>query len=265
MRFTSFQGLPPGPATHMRRTSQADTDDRPHTSQRQLGDGDRGHGVGHGDHAELADRFGVSALRPALQRPPAAPTNTAGPRLPGGPSFDQVQRGKPSSVPPSVSPPHSIDGGSGEGPAGMGGHFSGRPVARTLKRSTRPARPGQGWTLSRPRAARPCTPVGFALPRLSPAGRCALTAPFHPCLIPVRKARPSAVCFLWHFPSPGADPSERVGVTHHRVLRCSDFPQHRAKTQPACRGRLAAPIRDQSLPGTRRAPQKARHASPHPP
>ena len=24
--------------------------------------------------------------------------------------------------------------------------------------------------------------VGFALPRLSPAARCALTAPFHPCL-----------------------------------------------------------------------------------
>ena len=25
-------------------------------------------------------------------------------------------------------------------------------------------------------------PVGFAVPRLSPGGRCALTAPFHPCL-----------------------------------------------------------------------------------
>ena len=39
--------------------------------------------------------------------------------------------------------------------------------------------------------------VGFTVPRLSPAARCALTAPFHPCLCP---CGPSAVCFLWHFP-----------------------------------------------------------------
>ncbi len=39
-------------------------------------------------------------------------------------------------------------------------------------------------------------PVGFALPLLLPATRCALTAPFHPCLV----RRPSAVCSLWHFP-----------------------------------------------------------------
>ena len=43
--------------------------------------------------------------------------------------------------------------------------------------------------------------VGFAVPRTSPPARCALTAPFHPCLC-CRRARrqPSAVCFLWHFP-----------------------------------------------------------------
>jgi len=34
--------------------------------------------------------------------------------------------------------------------------------------------------------------VGFALPRVLPPARCALTAPFHPYL--------SAVYFLWHFP-----------------------------------------------------------------
>ena len=38
--------------------------------------------------------------------------------------------------------------------------------------------------------------VGFAVPRPSPAGRCALTAPFHPYLRP----KPKAVCFLWHYP-----------------------------------------------------------------
>src|SRR5690606_580395 len=30
--------------------------------------------------------------------------------------------------------------------------------------------------------------VGFAMPRLSPDERCALTAPFHPCLIPLSRA-----------------------------------------------------------------------------
>ena len=46
-------------------------------------------------------------------------------------------------------------------------------------------------------------PVGFTVPRLSPVGRCALTAPFHPCLCQHTRQRqvgPSAVCFLWHFP-----------------------------------------------------------------
>lgn len=40
-------------------------------------------------------------------------------------------------------------------------------------------------------------------------------------------SHPSAVYFLWHFPSLATDPFglfERVGVTHHLVLSCSDFP-----------------------------------------
>ena len=41
--------------------------------------------------------------------------------------------------------------------------------------------------------------VGLAVPRLLPAARCALTAPFHPCLIP---EGPSAVCSLLRYPSP---------------------------------------------------------------
>ena len=36
--------------------------------------------------------------------------------------------------------------------------------------------------------------VGFTLPPLLPAARCALTAPFHPY------QQKLAVCFLWHFP-----------------------------------------------------------------
>ena len=44
--------------------------------------------------------------------------------------------------------------------------------------------------------------AGFCLPRLLPGARCALTAPFHPCLFaPALPERPSAVCFLCHCPS----------------------------------------------------------------
>ena len=43
--------------------------------------------------------------------------------------------------------------------------------------------------------------MGFAMRPLLPAARCALTAPFHPCLCPRRRG-PSAVCSLRHFPSP---------------------------------------------------------------
>ena len=39
-------------------------------------------------------------------------------------------------------------------------------------------------------------PMGFALPPLLPATRCALTAPFHPYLDP----KTAAVSSLWHFP-----------------------------------------------------------------
>ena len=43
--------------------------------------------------------------------------------------------------------------------------------------------------------------VGFTLPRLSPAARCALTAPFHPYPSLFHFWRSlRAVCFLWHFP-----------------------------------------------------------------
>jgi hypothetical protein len=41
--------------------------------------------------------------------------------------------------------------------------------------------------------------VGLALPRLSPAARCALTAPFHPYLR-LTEARAQAVSFLWRCP-----------------------------------------------------------------
>src|SRR5688572_13801678 len=64
--------------------------------------------------------------------------------------------------------------------------------------------------------------VGFAVPRLSPSGRCALTAPFHPCLIP---GKAGAIGGLFSVAlSLVRSECGRVGVTHHRVLSCSDFP-----------------------------------------
>ena len=51
---------------------------------------------------------------------------------------------------------------------------------------------------------RPCLALlrmGFTVRLPLPAARCALTAPFHPYLYRSR-LRPSAVCSLWHFPSP---------------------------------------------------------------
>jgi hypothetical protein len=54
-------------------------------------------------------------------------------------------------------------------------------------------------------------PVGFALPPPLPAARCALTAPFHPCLPAARAAdrRYVSVALSLRSPSPG--------VTRHRV------------------------------------------------
>ena len=61
------------------------------------------------------------------------------------------------------------------------GHSSGTGVATGLKHATRPI----------PRTTGDCLrlhAVGFAVPRLSPAERCALTAPFHP----YRRQRPAS-------------------------------------------------------------------------
>src|SRR5687768_12963914 len=48
-----------------------------------------------------------------------------------------------------------------------------------------------------------CSAGGLPCRRHSRATRCALTAPFHPYLVPprLRSASRSAVCFLLHFPS----------------------------------------------------------------
>ena len=94
--------------------------------------------------------------------------------------------------------------------ATLDGHSSGTYLAARLARPTRATgRKCPCVTRSvvshRRAAGRPYSvllPVGFTLPPPSPGARCALTAPFHPCLLPcaISGRQEQAVCFLWHFP-----------------------------------------------------------------
>src|SRR5437764_4624088 len=76
-------------------------------------------------------------------------------------------------------------------------------------------------------------PVGFTLPPPLPAARCALTAPFHPCLLAVPKGRPrSAVCFCGTFPgvaSAGRYPAPclRGARTFLPPAKCGERPSGR--------------------------------------
>src|SRR5690349_13295434 len=95
--------------------------------------------------------------------------------------------------------------------------------------------------------------AGFCLPRLLPDARCALTAPFHHCLL----FRASAVCFLCHCPLgrrkhtadarkskqwsvscvfsvPLSVGSPHPGVTRRTALWSSDFPPRRALRLRGC-------------------------------
>lgn len=120
------------------------------------------------------------------------------------------------------------DGGS-IGPALLGDHFSGRAVASTIGSgcSQHPTRSPFPWT-------RDALSRGDLL-GLARGGVCnaplvtkrAVRSYRTISTLPVTANRPSAVCFLWHFPSLATDRFwlfERVGVTHHLVLSCSDFP-----------------------------------------
>ena len=115
-----------------------------------------------------------------------------------------------------------------------GDHSSGTTVAGGLLHATRPHSADYGHTPKRVEDCLRLHAVGFAVPRLSPVGRCALTAPFHPY-----RPKP-AVYSLWHFPLP--DDHGPVGVTHHRVLPCSDFPPPASRRRPsALRDRRTKP------------------------
>ena len=81
------------------------------------------------------------------------------------------------------------------------GHSSRPAVADGLKQPTRTSMRKPICCRSNARPYSVLLPVGFTMPPLLPGARCALTAPFHPCLYaPAETGEPSAVCFLWHFP-----------------------------------------------------------------
>ncbi len=64
------------------------------------------------------------------------------------------------------------------------------------------------------------------MPALSPKPRCALTAPFHPYLIPLARAIGGL------FSVALSRSSRTVDVIHHRVLWSPDFPPRRIAPQP---------------------------------
>jgi len=81
--------------------------------------------------------------------------------------------------------------------------------------------------------------VGFALPPLLPATRCALTAPFQPYLCP---EGPSAVCFLRHFPAghPGRPLAATAPCPARTFLRMSLNPATVQPTQGTIVTRISA-------------------------
>jgi len=107
--------------------------------------------------------------------------------------------------------------------------------------------------------------VGLAVPRPSPAARCALTAPFHPYLCGAGPGvSPSAGPAIGGVLSValslnGSSPTRPVGVTHHRVLSCSDFPRAGRALRPADT-RPSRPHPARMLP----AAESATRPPPHP-
>ena len=108
--------------------------------------------------------------RCALAGPTRLPVRSALPAAPPLPEKNRQSACKPGSVGPRAS-------------ARRDGHSSGTVVADRLEQPTRAKAGDSPAAVSR--RARPYSvllPVGFSVPLPLPVARCALTAPFHPCL-----------------------------------------------------------------------------------
>lgn len=107
-----------------------------------------------------------------------------------------------------------------------------RPVSRVLSWTAIPlgaASPRRSSNLPGPDAGRAMrslfglAPGGVCRAGPLPDSRCALTAPFHPCLIRRSRRSPGHRRYLSVALSVG---SRRPGVTWHRALWSPDFPRH---------------------------------------
>src|SRR5688572_1082804 len=94
-------------------------------------------------------------------------------------------------------------------------HSSSPAITGGIKRPTRKLQTGRPRTLPYLALLR----AGFCLPPMLPPARCALTAPFHPCL-------PGCPDIGGVFSVPLSFGSPRPGVTRRTALRSSDFPPH---------------------------------------
>ena len=174
-------------------------------------------------------------------------------------------RSQPLRSPRGRGPRRETDsGGAGRKPNSVRRRHPPRRGRRTVIHLGRPSPAGSSTlpaALGRPRRtdARDGPPlaayagllaVGFTLPRLSPAARCALTAPFHPY-----RAMPGGV-----FSVALSLGLRRVGVTNHRALPSSDFPPVNAKTRKRATASPAPPHEDYTTPAGEK-PRQRRYPS----
>ena len=149
----------------------------------------------------------------------------------------------------------------------MDGHSSGTSVAERLARPTRTAARKPAWppSLATRSTCRPylvLLPVGFTLPPPSPGARCALTAPFHPCLHSPRGALCGRFAFCGTFP--GVAPAGRYPAPCFRGARTflpRDRP-NRLRRRPSGRliqglPRLWGPRRQAGDSRAKRLPKRA--------
>jgi hypothetical protein len=118
-----------------------------------------------------------------------------------------------------------------------GSHSSRRPVARPLQQPTRASRGETPLPLLRKAWARDPYSVllraGFAMRTPLPEPRCALTAPFHPCLCPLGAI--GGILSVALSLGPGPKPLARRGLPATLVSRSPDFPRRKLPPDAAAR------------------------------
>ena len=118
-----------------------------------------------------AGQKGTVTLRTKVKHPDRPMKNRDAPAASRRCGVNELKKGQMACKPGSVSRPKAVDG-----------HSSGTSVTGRLLQPTRAAARKRACPRRTRHPYSVLLPVGFALPRPLPAARCALTAPFHPCL-----------------------------------------------------------------------------------